>query len=71
MLPFLTKKEASVSAAPDTLKRASDNTDPLSALEIVVREMFNAKNDKDRARAFQAAFEILELQPHEEGPHNG
>lgn len=69
MLPFLTKNEAQQGAASAPIKRESDTKQYPSALEVAVKEMFEATDDKSRAQAFRAAFQLLELQPHEESPH--
>lgn len=62
MLPFLkNQKEGSVSAPVDTEKRKPDeDVEGLDMLETVVKELFNAKTDKERASAFRAAFDLLE-----------
>jgi len=70
LLPFLKNKmEGSVAVEPDSVKREPDNEPELDSLEIAVKELFDAKSDKDRAAAFRAAFELLEMQPHEEANH--
>lgn len=40
----------------------------MGLLEIIVKYMFEAKNDTDRAEAFKSAFQLLETKPHKEGP---
>lgn len=72
MLPFLRNRmEGSVSAEPESMKREPDEEGNIDALEEAMRELFKASSDKERAAAFRAAFELLELEPHAEGPHNG
>lgn len=72
MLPFLKNKmEGSVSMPADSIKREPDEgkEESLDSLEVAMKELFEAKSDKERAAAFRAAFELLETQPHEEYPH--
>ncbi len=71
MLPFLKKREASASANPDPtlVRRVQDETEVSAPLEIVMKELFQAQTDKERALAFKAAFEILEMKPHNEASH--
>lgn len=72
MLPFLKQKmEGSVSMPADSIKREPDEgkEESLDSLEIAMKELFEAKSDKERAAAFRAAFELLESQPHKEGEH--
>lgn len=72
MLPFLrNQQEASASAPIESVKRESDSDESFDSLEVAMKELFDAKSDKERAAAFRAAFELLEEQPHEEAPHNG
>jgi len=67
MLPFLKKREPSSAGAQETVVRTEDPDREVTApLEIAMKELFQAKTDKERALAFQAAFEILEMQPHKE-----
>ncbi len=75
MLPYLKKtKEASVSVAPEHIKRESDSEEEFDGLSAVMEELCAASDKKDykaMAEAFRAAMEICELEPHEEGPHIG
>lgn len=67
MLPFLKNKmEGSVSAPVESEQRQPDNEPESDSLEVAMKELFNAKSDKERAAAFRAAFDLLEMQPHEE-----
>lgn len=69
LLPFLkNKQEGAISEAPDALERESDDVD---LLELVVKELFDASTDKDRAAAFRAIFQILEQEPHDEVEQDG
>lgn len=69
MLPFLEKKQgAAVSdAGTELLRRPDGRKDVSAALEVAMKELFQAKDDKARALAFKAAFELLEASPHKEG----
>ena len=63
MLPFLTnKQEGSVSAPVESVKRKPDeeSDQEVDMLESVIKELFEAKTDKERAYAFRVAFELLE-----------
>lgn len=72
MLPFLkTQQEGSASGPVESIKRESDGDDGFDSLEVAMKELFSAKDDKARAAAFRAAFDLLEQQPHEEVSHNG
>lgn len=63
--------EGSVSAPAEHVTRKSDDEDGLEidSLEVAMQELFAAKTDKERAAAFRAAVQILDEQPHTEGPH--
>lgn len=72
MLPFLKQKmEGSVSQPPTSIKRDSDEPkeDDFDSLEVAMEELFKAKDNKERAAAFRAAFDLLEKEPHEEVSH--
>jgi hypothetical protein len=75
MLPFLKKtKEASVSAAPQTIVRESDHEEELEhePLDVIAQELVDAVHKKDAklvADCLHAAFEILDAMPHVEGEH--
>lgn len=70
MLPFLQKKEGSVSPEPpQVLTRPENKRDVSAALEVAMKELFSARDDKSRALAFKAAFELLEASPHKEADH--
>lgn len=70
MLPFL-KKEAAVAMPVETITREPDEGgDEFNELEGVAQELISAVHSKDAkalAAALQAAFEICESYPHEEG----
>ncbi len=69
MLPFMKFKEGSVSAPVESVTREPDEEKEPDSLEVAMKELFSAKTDSERAAAFRAAFDLLEIQPHEEGPH--
>lgn len=70
MLPFLKKNDASASLPVESVNRGDrpENKREVSAsLEIAMKELFQAQDDRSRALAFKAAFELLESVPHKEG----
>jgi len=76
MLPFLKNKQVK-DAGVMTQMRAPDESKPedkeLSGLEIAMEDFCNAHEHKDykaMAKAFQAAFDLLELAPHDEIEHD-
>lgn len=74
MLPFLKKnKEASVSAAPDHIMREPDEgAEEYDVLHSAAEDLISAIHSKDVkavAEALKAAFELMDSEPHEEGPH--
>lgn len=73
MLPFLKRRdEASASSPVESIKREHDEDHEYDALESAVEDLFSAfkANDvKAGCEALRAAFEICDLEPHEEGPH--
>lgn len=67
MLPFMKAKEGSASLPAETKTRKSDEPPgDADLLELVIKELFEAKTDKARAEAFRTAFQLLEQEPHEE-----
>jgi hypothetical protein len=75
MLPFVKdKKEGSVSAPVESIERKpdEDKEDEFDSLESAMSELheaLNAKNYKGAAQIFRSAFELLDSEPHKEGPH--
>jgi len=72
MLPFKNYREGSVSAPVESVKREPDEEKDLDSLEIAAEELCKAIEAKDYpaiAEALRAAFELLDLEPHKEGPH--
>jgi len=76
MLPFLTKKKqnntgiAMVYRTPDE-KEAESHKDSQAGLEAAVEDLLRGIHSHDKKlvlTAIQSLFEILEAQPHEEGP---
>lgn len=68
MLPFLQKKNVPAQDSGTVLvKRPENKKDVSAALEVAMKELFLAQDNKARALAFKAAFELLESQPHKEG----
>lgn len=74
MIPFLKRsKEASILAPTESIERKPDEgKEEYDHLEIAMEDLCNAIHSKDykgAAEAFRAAFELLEMQPHEEIEH--
>ena len=77
MLPFLKKsKEASVSAPVEHITRESDHKEMEGGddemLKVVAEELLDAIHSRkvgNLIEALRAAFQILDSEPHEEGPH--
>lgn len=75
MLPFLKySKEASVSMAPESIKRKSDSPeeseyDPMHSAADDLISAVHSKDTKATADALRAAFELADSEPHHEGPH--
>ena len=72
MLPFLKRtKEASASSSDPVLRKADDEA-PFDSLFVAAQDMLAAiakKDPHDLAAAIRAAFDLCDMQPHEEGPH--
>ena len=74
MNPFLKSKEASISAPPEVIKRKPDHEeegeyDPIESAAEDLHAAIKSNDVKAIAMALRAAFEILDSEPHEEGPH--
>ena len=73
MLPFLKKnQEASGSGPIESVQRKPDDGAEYDALESAAEDLCHAiKSDdyKGAASALRAAFELMDSEPHEEGPH--
>lgn len=79
MLPFLKKKDGFVaSSTPLTIHREPDQSSEQSeqkdmrGVELAMEDFCKALEQKDyksMAEALRSAFDILDAQPHEEGPH--
>lgn len=74
MLPFLKKQEAAASIPIETKKREPDSEPEFDTLESAGQDLIDAIHSKDVksvAAALRAAFELLDSEPHFEGPHTG
>lgn len=74
MLPILKKlNEASVSAPPETLRREPDKeSEDYDGLKSCAQELIDAISAGDvesAAIALRSAFQLLDSEPHVEGPH--
>lgn len=75
MLPFLkSKKEASASVKPETITRPHDESSEVEfdSMEAVAEDILNALKHSDKkllAEALRSAFELMDSEPHMEGPH--
>jgi hypothetical protein len=72
MLPFLKNKEASIAINHDAIKREPDKEADFDGLEAAMEELhqaLNAKNYKGAAQIFRDASELVDSEPHSEGPH--
>lgn len=74
MLPFLKgNKESSVSMDADPIKRKPDEEgQDYDSLESAADELIQAVHAKDAkavCSALRSAFQLCDLEPHEEGPH--
>jgi hypothetical protein len=77
MLPFLKRKDESGASAPvdpakQMITRDEDDLDH-DHLEVAMEELSHALKAEDykaAAEAFRAAFDLLEVQPHDEYPHD-
>jgi len=76
MLPFLPKKQGMVSGLiiknrkPDKPEENQEDKD--ASIHACAQDLIDAVHNKDVkgvAEAMRSAFEILDSQPHEEGPH--
>ncbi len=75
MMPFQNKREASSSAPADRMPRQADGQDQDDyGLQVAMQDLMDALTRQDAkaaCEAFKAAFQLCDLQPHEEGPHLG
>lgn len=72
MIPILKKKEGSVSAPIESIKREPDDGAEYDALESCAEDLCTAvksDNYKLAAAAIRAAFQLLDEEPHQEGEH--
>lgn len=73
MLPFKTYREGAASSEPvEPVKRKPDEESEFDSLESAAEDLCHAVEAKDYkaiASALRAAFELMEEEPHQEGPH--
>lgn len=74
MLPFLKRnQDASASSPVESVERKPDEpNEEFDGLEGAMRELQEAlskKDYKEAASCFRAAFDLLEMQPHDEISH--
>lgn len=73
MLPFLKRaQDASASAPVDVERREPDDGAEFDSLESAAEDLISAIHSKDIkavASALRAAFDLMESEPHTEGPH--
>lgn len=72
MLPFLKRTQDAAASAPvETIQREPDEGAEYDAIESAAEDLcrgIEAKDYKAVAAAIRAAFQMLESEPHEEGP---
>jgi hypothetical protein len=65
--------EGSMSAPPQSIKREPDDeSESFDSLEVAMEDLCKALKSEDykaQAAAFRAAFDLLDSEPHVEGPH--
>ena len=73
MLPFLKLNHEGRASGPiESIERKSDETEEYDSLESAAEDLchaIEAKDYKAAASALRAAFDLLDSQPHQEGPH--
>lgn len=73
MLPFLKRnQEGSASMPAEPIKREHDEGAEYDMLESAAEDLISAIHSKDVkgvCSALKAAFEMMESEPHSEGPH--
>jgi len=72
MIPYKNYRDGASSQPVETIKRDSDEEQEFDSLESAAEDLckaIEAKDYKAIAVALRAAFELLESEPHEEGPH--
>jgi hypothetical protein len=74
MLPFQKKQEASVVMPSESIRRTPDHEEEYDHVEAAAEDLYHAVKSghiKGIAEALRAAFDILDSEPHHEGPHIG
>lgn len=73
MLPFLkNNQEASASGKIESVERKPDGEEEYDVLESAAEDLcraIKADDYKAVAAAWRAGFQLLDSEPHEEGPH--
>jgi hypothetical protein len=72
MLPFLKNKKESGTAVVESVERKPDDGSAPDILEGAMEELHGAlgRSDwKQAAEIFRSAFELMDSEPHVEGPH--
>jgi hypothetical protein len=77
MLPFLKERHQGAAASVETIERKPDEpeeSDDYDSLVSAMEELHAALHIRDyqgAAEIFRSAFELLDSEPHQEGPHIG
>jgi hypothetical protein len=77
VLPFLKLKDRSVAGGILTKTRTpdekpSEESNDIDSIEVCAKDLIRAVHGQDAkgaAEAIRSAFQILDSEPHEEGPH--
>ena len=74
MLPFLKNKQEASGSSSEPIERKPDEEkeESFDGLETAMEELHSAFNSKDYSKAaeiFRSAQQLLDSEPHEEGPH--
>lgn len=71
-LPWTPKNKESVGAVVESVHRKPDHEEEHDSLSVAMQELheaLDAKNYKGAAQIFRSAFDLLDSEPHIEGPH--
>jgi hypothetical protein len=74
MIPFLKRSQDASASAPIESERLEtvESSDDYDSLEAAAEDLIAAVHSKDAKAvcvALRAAFELMDSEPHEEGPH--